>query len=149
MKITINIYKRHRLKEVLKSKKFLILCNYPLLDNAQWLAVEQILKEKKCSFYRLDNSLTKVFLQKTAFYHLNSILSGNILIIETKTISNVDFIKKKFPIYVVKVLDKLYTFNQLSDVNSYNLAENTKYLNHNLNILSKKLSISLNKIKKS
>ena len=148
MKITTNIYKRHRFKNVLKSKKILILCNYPLLDNAQWLDVEQILKKKKCSFYRLDNSLTKVFLQKTTFYHLNRILSGNVLIIEIDTISNVDFIRKKFPIYVVKALNKLYTFNQLSNVKSYNLVKNIKHLNHNLNILSKKLSISLNKIKK-
>lgn len=148
MKITTNIYKRHRFKNVLKSNKFLILCNFPLLNNAQWLKVEQTLKKKKCSFYRLDNSLAKVFLQKTTFYNLNSILSGNVLIIKTKNISHVDFIRKKFPIYVVKALDKLYTFNQLSNINNYNLIKNTKYFNNNLNILSKKLSISLNKIKK-
>lgn len=147
MKITSNTYKKHRFKDVLKSNQFLILCNYSLYDNAKWLKIEQSLKKKNCSFYRLNNSLTKKVLKNTIYYHLNTVLSGNILIIKTKDIQSVDFILKNFPVYLVKKSDKLYTFNQLSTLKSANLPTNIKYLNNNLNIVTKKLSVCLNKIK--
>ena len=149
MKITSNTYKKHRFKDVLKFNQFLILCNYSLHNNAKWLKIEQSLKKKNFSFYRLNNSLTKKVLKNTIYYHLGTALSGNILIIKTKDIKSVDFILKNFPVYLVKKSDKLYIFNQLLTLKSVKLTTNTKYLNNNINIATKKLSVYLNKIKDS
>jgi len=147
MKITSNNYKNYLLKKLLKSNKVLIFCGYPLCNDSSKLELEQDLKKNGSTFYLLKNRITNVFIEKTIFSLLSKTICGTVAVVGVDKSDSFDYITKKFPVFALKISNKLYVPKQASGLHSYNYLTKIKSLNNNLLALTKKISININKIK--
>lgn len=149
MRINSKIYNKYLTKNLLNSNKIILLCNFSLKNNENWLKTEQLLKDNNCSFYRIKNKILINNLNDNLFFNLNSLINGPILFLKLNNTKSFPIIKKNFPIYLLKVSKKIYVFKQISKIKHLDFGYNIKTLKNNIDIITKKLSISFLKIKTS
>ena len=148
MQINSKNYNKYLAKELLNSKKVILLCNFPLKNNERWLRTEQLLKENNCSFFRIKNKILMKNLNDNLFFNLNGMINGPILFLKLNDIKSFLTLKKIFPIYLLKISNKLYVFEQISKIKTLDFKSNAGLFNNNLTSITKKISVLLLKAKK-
>ena len=148
MKINSKNYNKYLAKELLNSKKIILFCNFPLKNKERWLKTEQLLKENRCSFFRIKNKILIKNLNDNLFFNLNSLINGPILFLKLNDTNSFLTLKKAFPIYLLKASNKLYVFDQISEIKTLDFKSNIRLLNNNMTSFTKKISVLLLKAKK-
>ena len=148
MKINSKNYNKYLAKELLNSKKIILLCNFPLKNKELWLKTEQLLKKNNCPFFRIKNKILIKSLNDNLFFNLKGLVNGPILFLKLDDIKSFSKLKKIFPIYLLKASDKLYVSKQISKINTLDFKSNAGLFNNNLTSITKKISVLLLKAKK-
>ena len=147
MRLNTKEYQKYLITNLLNSNKVTLVCNYPFKKQADWIKIEQLLKKNECTFTRIKNKMFIKNINQTLFFNLKNAISGTVLFVQLNDLESFDLIRTNFPIYFLKASNKFYNFKQVSKLNRLDYKSNLRSLNSNLIFISKKLSITLSKVK--
>ena len=147
MRLNTKEYQKYLITNLLNSNKVTLVCNYPFKKQADWIKIEQLLKKNECTFTRIKNKMFIKNINQTLFFNLKNAISGTVLFVQLNDLESFDLIRTNFPIYFLKASNKFYNFKQVSKLNRLDYKSNLRSLNSNLIFISKKLSITLLKVK--
>ncbi len=151
MKLKLKDYKIQKVKKLIKYKKIFFIFTVLDLKSKNSLILNKLLNNKKLMTYKINNNLTRKFLQTSIFSNIQLLLNGPSLLIFLKNESNLDFIPKNLfdldknsKFIVFKINTKIYTKPQLNNLQTLNHKKNIKILNKSLQKLLKLPTTKLN-----
>ena len=153
MEQTLNnkIYRIKKIKTYIKKNKFFIFYNGTNKNSNDWLLVKQELKKLNFEFYKIFNKAIDINLKNSLYFNISSRISAVMFLsrpqrvqsnLSKKAVTN-KFEKKNF-ITALKLNNKLYSANQVKQINSLNYKSNLLLL---FNYLAINTKFSYKKIK--
>ena len=144
MKFELKSYKLQKTKNYYKKTPMFFVFNVSNLDSKSWLKIEQVLYDHNLKYYKVYNTLSKKFLEKSIFKNTATLINSSVCFVhfdKTKNISidiqKIINLSSLMSFLSLRVNNKVYSPQQLNRVSSTNYNKNVKVLNNSLKKLLK------------
>jgi ribosomal protein L10 len=152
MKLELKGYKLKKTALYFQKKPVFFLFNVTNLNSKQWLKTEQTFFHSNLKYYKVYNTLSKIFLNQSIFLQFTPIMNGNLCFLsfkdDKKNTINVQELTKIDPSMAflgIKLNKKIYSSVQLKTLPTLNYENNIQILNKSLKKLLKLPYYNLNK----
>jgi hypothetical protein len=144
MKFNIKDYKTHKVKDYLKTNKFLIFCHGISLNLKNWVKTEQDLTKLNLNYYRSYNTLTKNSVRTSILKNLTELINGPlffITMVEKRSMNHalkkIISVNKWLTALCIRINNKIYSVFQLKKIPTLNYIKNVIILQRFLKVLLK------------
>ena len=152
MKLELKRYKLKKTALYFQKKPVFFLFNVTNLNSKQWLKTEQTFFHSNLKYYKVYNTLSKIFLNQSIFLQFIPIMNGNLCFLsfkdDKKNSINIQELIKIDPSMAflgLKLNNKIYSSVQLKTLSTLNYKNNIQILNKSLKKLLKLPYYNLNK----
>jgi ribosomal protein L10 len=152
MKLELKGYKLKKTAIYFQKKPIFFLFNVTNLNSKHWLKTEQAFFHYNLKYYKVYNTLSKVFLNQSIFLQFMPIINGNLCFLsfknDKKNTVNIQEIIKVDPCMAflgLKLNNRIYAPTQLKTLSTLNYKDNIQILNKSLKKLLKLPYYNLNK----
>jgi hypothetical protein len=152
MKFELKSYKLQKTKNYFQRKPIFFIYNVPNLNSKNWLKTEQNFYNYNLKYYKIYNTLSKKFLEKSIFKNTNMLVNNSVCLVHfsknASTLTDVQKLINLSPLTSflgLRLNNKIYSLPQLTTVSNINYNKNIKIFN---NVLKKLLKFPYYKLKK-
>ena len=78
MKFELKSYKLQKTKNYFQKKQIFFIYNVSNLNSTSWLKTEQVFHNYNLKYYKVYNTLSKKFLEKSIFKNTTSLINSSI-----------------------------------------------------------------------
>jgi len=152
MKFELKSYKLQKTKNYFQKKQIFFIYNVSNLNSTSWLKTEQVFHNYNLKYYKVYNTLSKKFLEKSIFKNTTSLINSSICFVHfentTTTSGDLQKIINLNPLISfigLRLNNKIYSLPQLTRISSISYTKNIKVFN---NVLKKLLKLPYYKLGK-
>ena len=144
MKFELKSYKLQKTKNYYKKTPMFFVFNVSNLNSKSWLKIEQVLYAHNLKYYKVYNTLSKKFLEKSIFQNTATLINSSICFVHLDKTKNTSIDVQKIinlsslmSFLSLRVNNKMYSPQQLNKISSTNYNRNVKVFNNSLKRLLK------------
>lgn len=144
MKFELKSYKLQKTKSYFKEKPLFFMFNVSNLNSKSWLKTEQVFFNYNLKYYKVYNTLSKKFLEKSIFKNTAVLMNGSICLVDFNKNEDIQINLQKIiklnpsmPFLGLRLNTKVYSLSQLNTVSTINYNKTIKVFNKSLKKLLK------------
>ena len=122
VKFCIKNYKLLKTKKIFKGIHFFLI--YNTTNSSNNINLNKNLKRFNLEHYKLKNNITKQILKNSLFKNYKFLIKGLVILIFPKTDVNLKKLKTLSTLIGIKLNNKIYSINQIDNLNSLNYNQN-------------------------
>ena len=144
MEFELKSYKLQKTKSYFQKNSIFFIYNVPNLNSTNWVKAEQNFYKYDLKYYKIYNTLSKKFLEKSIFKNTNILINNSVCLVHFDKNANIQTDIKKLinlnPVMFflgLRLNNKIYSLPQLTTVPSISYNKNIKIFNKVLTKLLK------------